>query len=162
LVGGLVGALGVRGSAPKHHGGAFGKSKPQVVIQTNGQMAGLMNNSDFKLHLCKCGCSQIFATGCRASPGKRGPELKTRGTQGFRGIPWILGKPGSPGPMHLQLNAPKAASFCANAQFVCVNTFVSPKRGFIFIKANIKDPIDKKDHTHPPSKNKRNGGQVIQ
>jgi len=138
-----------------HDGGAFGKSKPQVVIQTNGQMAGLMNNSDFKLHLCKCGCSQIFATSCRVSPGKREPEWEppVPGSPETGEPP----KPVNPRAMHLQLNAPKAASFCANAQFVCVNTFVSRKMGwwdgggwgvpilmgFVLINANIKNPIDK-------------------
>lgn len=77
-----------------------------------------------------CGCLQIFATGRRETEASLASALAP--------VPGIL----HPAPCtqltpqpaagtrrqllvtHLQLNAPKSCEFFANAQFVCVNTFV--------------------------------------
>lgn len=99
---------------------------PQVVIQTNGQMAALMNNSDFKLHLCKC-----HADACRFSPlavAKRRRHQHhapcTMHHAPFTRCPMPDARPAAAPGDAFATKCPKSCEFFANAQFVCVNTFV--------------------------------------
>lgn len=75
-----------------------------------------------------CGCLQIFATGCRETEASLASAIT---------LYYIPTNPGNTSwcpnwhqtrrqllVTHLQLNAPKSCEFFANAQFVCVNTFV--------------------------------------